>query len=311
MPFLVKHLIEGKPDPVTAAQDWGVARALAIMIEHDFSQLPVVDAELHPFGMVTYESILRGMRNFKVTINELCVRDVLVPAPAFNLEDDLFDMLAQLKLTNAVLIVDPGYELYGIVTSYDLTEYFQNRAENLMRVDDIELIIKEIILTAYLKPDGTTDEVRLAAAVSRVDHQDNSKKAPKTFNELSLGQYIFMIIARQTWPKFEPIFQISRDAVRTVLEGVRETRNDLAHFRNELTPEQVDQLRFCADWLGRRQSEYEERVKEDFRMKKISLPSRRHLLKKKSQKNVLPPTAVMRHWGTICRANPVISINCH
>jgi hypothetical protein len=36
-----------------------------------------------------------------------------------------------------------------------------------------------------------------------------------------------------------------------LLDNVRRTRNDLAHFRGEITAEQREQLRFCAAWLER------------------------------------------------------------
>lgn len=75
MPFLVKHLIEDKPAPVTIRQEDTVIDALKWMTKHDYSQLPVVRVEDQPppakmvaLGMVTYESILRGMRSFKARI---------------------------------------------------------------------------------------------------------------------------------------------------------------------------------------------------------------------------------------------------
>jgi len=143
MPFLVEQIIEGKASPVTVRRDDPVNVALDRMVENDFSQLPVVDEEGHPLGMVTHEGILRGIRSFNTNIWELHVRDVIESAPEFNLEDDIFELLEQLKQKNAVLIVDSWSFLVGIVTSFDTTEYFRNRAEHIMRVEDIETTIKE------------------------------------------------------------------------------------------------------------------------------------------------------------------------
>jgi CBS domain-containing protein len=53
MPFPVKNLIERTPEPTTVSPDDDTLTALALMIQHDFSQLPVVDAERRFLGMVT------------------------------------------------------------------------------------------------------------------------------------------------------------------------------------------------------------------------------------------------------------------
>lgn len=262
MPFLVQDLLEGKTPPVTVRPEDPVKAALGLMIKYDYSQLPIVDLQGHPLGMVTYESILRGIRHFKTTLEQLNVRDVRVNAAAFHPEDDLFDMLAQLKLTNAVLVIDAQNSLVGIVTSYDSTEYFRNRAEHMMRVEDIETTIKEIIPLAFIREDGSIDLEKMDEAVAAVSRQDGLSDKPKTFSELSLGQYISMLISNQRWPVFEPIFQLSRDVVRNLFDDIRRIRNDLAHFRTELTIEQIDQLRFCADWLSKHWEVYQKANRE-------------------------------------------------
>ena len=45
MPFTVQQLIESYQEPVTVSSKDSVKKALMLMIEHDFSQLPVVDEE--------------------------------------------------------------------------------------------------------------------------------------------------------------------------------------------------------------------------------------------------------------------------
>lgn len=180
MPYQVRQLLEGKGVPICVNRNDAVALALALMIEHDYSQLPVIE-ELEgvgfPEGMVTYEGILRGIRNFKLSIDDLKVRDVMVEAKPFTVADDLFDILDRLKNTNAVLIVnDEVPVLVGIVTSYDTTDYFRNRTEDLMRVEDIEVTIKDLIEQAYTNTDGILDNDKLKQAISRVSHRGQGRK---------------------------------------------------------------------------------------------------------------------------------------
>lgn len=264
MPFPVKHLIEGQSNLVCVKKDDLASYGFKAMIEHDFSQLPVVDADDRPLGMVTHEAILRGIKNFNTRLESLHIRDVMIDAPIFNLEDDLFDLLDRLKFTNAVLIVDPSYELAGIVTTYDATEYFRKRTENLMIVEDIETILKDFIREAYTTKDNEIDAKDLEDAITRISSTTDKKVSfAKSFDKLTLSEYINLLTFSRTWDVLQPVLAISKESLRGLLDGIRNTRNDLAHFRNEITAEQQDQLQFCADWLSKRQTDWEEKKQQE------------------------------------------------
>ena len=58
MPYQVEQLLEGKGPLVWVTKDDTVMRALSLMLEHDYSQLPVFnkDSEFDiAEGMITYE----------------------------------------------------------------------------------------------------------------------------------------------------------------------------------------------------------------------------------------------------------------
>jgi CBS domain-containing protein len=266
MPYQVQQILKGKGYPVCVQKDDPVSKALSLMIEHDYSQLPVVttqDNDLDfPEGIITYEGILRGIRNFNTKIEALRVRDVMMSAPIYNVEDDLFDILDRLKETNAVLVMHGDLNaLVGIVTSYDTAEYFRNHTEDLMRVEDIELMVKDFIRLGYTLENGELDEARLDLAIAKATEYANKEGTPntkkKTFADLTLSEYITILIKKETWSFYEPIFKISRDALNGLLCGVRDIRNALAHFRGDISAEQRDKLKFCAEWLSGRQEDYQ------------------------------------------------------
>lgn len=274
MPYQVQQLLVGRGDPVCVTKDDPVSQALSLMIEHDYSQLPVVKREddyVLPEGMVTYESILRGIRNFNARIQDLRVRDVTVASPVYSMEDDLFDILDRLKDTNAVLIDSGagGPGLIGIVTSYDTAEYFRKRTEDLMRVEDIELMIKDFILAAYTENGDRLNEEKLARAIGRVvpsaEKQGGEAARVKGFAELTMADYISLLLMPDTWSFFQPIFSIQKDSLRELLNGVRLIRNALAHFRTDITAEERDRLKFGAEWLSRCQEEFQARKEEQKR----------------------------------------------
>jgi CBS domain-containing protein len=265
MPYLVSQLIDGRGKPVCIRAEDRVDQALKLMLEHDYSQLPVVRAttggDLADY-LITYEDILRGMRHFKATAGDLTVRDVMIPASVYEPTDDLFEILADLQKSSAVLVAVPTTnDLIGIVTGYDIADYLRDRTEDLMRVEDIELIVKEFIRAAHSQVGDHLDEVKLAEDIARVTSGtgktlENSGKA-KAFEDLTLAEYNSLLLMKECWAFLEPTFAVKKDFVRALLDDVRVIRNSLAHFRGDLTAESRDKLRFAAEWLSRRKDEFQ------------------------------------------------------
>lgn len=76
----------------------------------------------------------------------------------------------------------------------------------------------------------------------------------KEFGELTLGEYIQLFFKEQCWNHYKGVMKREEAEVKHMLEGVRDTRNVLAHFREEqVTAQKRLQLKFCADWLSERE----------------------------------------------------------
>lgn len=291
MPFIVQDLIEDNPNLVTVRLKDPVELALSRMISNDFSQLPIVDEQFRPEGMITAESILRALKNFGVNMEKLCVEHAKVKADEFRNDADLFELLDRLQATYAVLIVDGERRLKGIVTNYDTAEYFRRRAEDMMLVEDIETMVKDYIQAAYQLENGETDMEGLENVVQQMTDsgqalrnnferalihyltlQSGSSGAPNSewletvfnkhftgerpvrrFDDLTLYEYVELLLHKEQWPRYQPIFNLEREAVRILLDKVRDTRNELAHFRSDVTLAQRDHLRFSANWLAQYQ----------------------------------------------------------
>lgn len=286
MPFTVQQLIESHQEPVTVSPQDTVQKALILMAEHDFSQLPVVDEDKKPLGIVTGDSILHALSNFGVSLTALRVFHAIMKVDTYSPDEDLFDLLDDLKNTNAVLIVNAEGTLIGIVTSYDTTEYFRRRAEDMMYVEDIETTLMDFIRAAFHVSDEA-DQQKLTEVIAEMADADFRKKFQKalqhylnrlgrsdvgfdkiaseevfikhfssngpiqSLDDLTFYDYIQLLLHESTWPQFSSVFQLQATAVRTLLDGVRKTRNDLAHFHGEISPQQRNQLHFCIEWLER------------------------------------------------------------
>jgi len=293
MPFTVQDLITDRPEPVTVSRDESVETALRLMIEYDYSQLPVVDREGRAEGMITGDSIIRALNHFDLTIKEMSVFHAMSGVLTYAPDEDLFGLLDDLKDVYAAAVVDNDRRVIGIVTSYDTTEYFRRRGEDMMLVEDIETMLKEYILAAFQDGAGEVDRAALDAAVEEVSKTNSKLRGPfrqalqqylqaggdegarlddhraeeafsrhlnpgrsaKTFERLSLNEYIEMFLSRGRWDRYKAVFRLDANACRKLLGPVRDIRNELAHFRAEITPQKRERLKFCKEWLARHQDE--------------------------------------------------------
>ena len=290
MPFTVQQLIEGCPKPMTVLPDDPANKALELMAEYDYSQLPVVDEQKIAQGLVTSDSILRALSYFGVTVDKLQVSAAMVKAARFRPDEDLFELLAKLRDTYAVLIIDRDSRLIGMITSYDAMEYFRRRAEDMMYIEDIEVTLKDHIMAAFINESGETDQAALEAAIRDINNSKrlprnrflnalhcylqlsgnsdptpnknwaneayerlSDKEQPKAIDDLTLSDYAELLLHKSRWAAYGSRFGLDEDAIRRLLDGVRKTRNTLAHFRSEISEQQRAQLRFCKDWLYRHQ----------------------------------------------------------
>jgi CBS domain-containing protein len=267
MPFIIKHLIPEAQNLITVTESDSAQRALSLMIEHDFSQLPVIDSSQQLRGMVTSDSILRAVSYFEVIPKELKVSHAMVvKASAHRDEDDLSDLLRELHNTSAIPIVDGSRKVIAIVTNHDTAEYFRHRAADLMLAENIELTLRDLILSASGSDTETDNEAMAqliqAAMPSDKEHRKKFKSAlnhyvnqseignhipdqtlldsvfdqhlkqsapQKAFKKLTLSELIRIV--QNLWSTYQSNFNdMPWNVVGPLLNDVRETRNAIAHF---------------------------------------------------------------------------------
>jgi CBS domain-containing protein len=263
MPIPISVLVQHQTNLVTIPLETTLSEALAIMIKYDFSQLPVIDGK--PLGLVTNTSIIRALTTLSATPKYLHVKDVLIKNTPFKGSEDLLSLLDYLLSTSAGLVTNEAGELIGIITDYDTTQYFRQRAEDILLVEDIESTLKSHLLNTY----GITNEgqIDLQNAINSLNtpvhdsrkssdsilkHFSNVKGVQYTqqeldaiidkhlplpknryFDMLALTEYIHC--AHKKWDKLSTTYTISQKLWTKMLYEVRDIRNKLAHFRGEVT----------------------------------------------------------------------------
>ena len=136
-----------------------------------------------------------------------------------------------------------------------------------MHIEDIEFILKELIKKAHANNKGQVENEKIEDAGNKSNEPDSAQsgsKKVKTFEELTLADYINLLMSREIWGFVTPILQVQKESLHQILDKVRTTRNDLAHFRGEISPESRDEHRNCANWLRKRYQVYEKELERTF-----------------------------------------------
>ncbi len=89
---------------------------------------------------------------------------------------------------------------------------------------------------------------------------DKNEKS-SDFNDLTLWDFVQLFFHRHCWDRCYGVFDKEKQSIEFMLDGVRKTRNKLAHFRDdEITAQDRAQLRACAEFL----QDHEKRAKGEF-----------------------------------------------
>ena len=234
MLFIVEDIIPITRPLVTVAPEASISEAWDLMIDREYSQLPVVDADNRTRGFaITEGAILRAVQNFRTLPENLLVRDVMVSAERVRFDTNLLDVLDEIQRESFVLVVDADDKLRAIVTTYDTTAHFQRYAEDIMLVEDIEATLKEFISTLYTEADlkqaisetalhtkelrrqlkrgvsvyltkaGITGHSFDVAVVEAVIADFTADKPAKEFDRLTFQEYADILLQSPSCPKLQ------------------------------------------------------------------------------------------------------------
>lgn len=289
MTTTVQDFIKDKLVIETVTLDDSIETAVKRMTEHEFSQLPVVNSENKPIGIITSDSILQSVYNFYTNLAGIRIKHALLKKfQTFEQNIDLLDLFDEMS-GNFALIVDDEGQLVQIITDYDTAEYFRQRAQDTILVENIENMLKEFILLAFNSE--ANGESKLEQSIQSMTNSSlalqekfikalknylgklstnqkisfdqeqankiferhlDDKRPPATFEELSLGHYISLFLYKDYWAQIQTVLELEKSSLENLLDNVRQTRNDLSHFR-EISRDQSFQLRHCYDLLSAHQ----------------------------------------------------------
>ncbi len=245
MLYPVERLLSSRGQVICVTHQETVRDALTTMVANDFSQLPVVDSSGRLTGLISEQSITRTYYHIseQVSLFDLPVGHCQNKPVTLSLEADIFEALDRLQSVNALVIVSDKKPV-GILTYYDATHFFRELTEGLILVEDIETTLRQYIETAC----DTEPKMRTALVMAfGIDKRDTSSPA-KQYEEMSFFDHVLFITTEKNWPKFETYFE-PKKLFQSLMEQVRVIRNQLMHFRDEVSSVQFDALQRSREWL--------------------------------------------------------------
>lgn len=204
-----------------------IVKAISLMSARDFSQVPVLRGPSYCVGVVTWRSIGRYVATrgrMPVTVGE-GVEHVRIHPPHAH----LFEVVADVVRDGCVLVRGHNNNLLqGIVTVSDLAGLFGQQLEPFVLVGEIERGLRSLL--------------RRALGEERITLTGTAPVEAAPVEDLTIGAMKRLLENPANWQRLG--LPLDRAVFVSVLDGVRETRNDLMHFAPEpFEPGDLQQLR--------------------------------------------------------------------
>lgn len=234
-------------------------KALEMMRQHGFSQIPVV-VEGVVLGIFSHRSFSEAILsnsassgNKKNTLDDLTVEECLEKAEFARVTDEFTSWFDTLDKQNAFLLGEPSRP-QGIITPMDLLRYLYHVASPFVLITEIELAIRALIRLAI------TDEKLSECAETSLATCYAPERLPRNVEEMTFHDYVQIIGDGRHWPFFAMIFGGTRERARPKLERMNDLRNKIFHLR-EIPTSEYNELVIYRDWMLTRATAAEARAK--------------------------------------------------
>ena len=221
--------------PLTIPRDTELSKAIALMLLHDYSQLPVMQGDRQVDGLISWRSI--GRTRIDKNAEHKVVRDCMDNVEIVRWDMHLFDSVRVIADKEVILVRNSEGKIGGLVTTSDISLQFVSLSEPFLLVSEIENHIRRLI-------DGKFSIDQLKAAR---DPNDSTRKIENVAN-LTFGEYVRLLESPDNWEKLG--YELSGTECVKRLRQVGRIRNDVMHFHPDgISPQDLELLRETRKFL--------------------------------------------------------------
>jgi CBS domain-containing protein len=220
---VLEHAKIAPTDPLTIGRDETVYSALTQMMRNDFDQLPVThNGEV--VGAVTFKSIGRLAKSVPDSnLEKMTAMGALVSPTYVDVDHDMFELFETFAVEEFVL-VGASDKLEGIITRYDVFYFLREQFRPFIMIGEIERSLRALFDREF--PDI---KERIQETFAPRAEEDPSYSVPESLEYFNFEEYKRFIVANLEDLPEE--LRSDREFILKLLEGVRQNRNSLFHFR--------------------------------------------------------------------------------
>jgi CBS domain-containing protein len=246
---MVKRALPDQQELVTVTADMEVRQALERMSKANINQVPVIAGNVI-LGVFSYRSLAKGIINlpkkqpFQLSLPvELFIEDLAYAG----LSDEIAKLVDEFDTRDAVLVGSEN-QLLGILTTIDALRYFYSVASPYVLLREIELSIRELIRVSI-----SNEELSFCIDRCLKKHYEKRQQSlPTSLEEMTFNDYVMLLRFDGNWQFFKDAWGGTSITVAAKLEPLPTLRNEVFHFKRDLTIEEYDILRDRRDWLLKR-----------------------------------------------------------
>jgi CBS domain-containing protein len=229
----VSGLASASSGVVSVSRDDSLARAQSLMLQGDYSQLPVLAGLRDLQGAISWESIAQA----RMHRPEIVLRDCIVAADVVNLNDDLLTHIPRITDNGYVFVKDTDKKIGGVITTADLSAQFLAVAGPFLLIGEVERRLRRIA--------GNVFDLEQLKAVR--DPGDLAREV-RGVDDLTVGEYVRLFESKDRWEQLA--WDVDRKVFVESLTAFRDLRNEIMHFSPDpIESELLTKVRNLANWL--------------------------------------------------------------
>ena len=192
-----QELAQVKPDD-------SLSRAVKIMTDNNYSQLPVIDELKHLKGVISWETIGKSIAG---PMPKLVIDCMDTRVEAIDANCSLFDVMSEIEKRDYIVVKDSNNNI-KIVTASDLANGFERFSRAFAYLGEIDLRLRKFIESKDIK----------------IGDSDGSDWVP------GFSDYIKELKLKRNRDAFEHLDDL--DTLISEIEEVKEIRDRVMHFKN-------------------------------------------------------------------------------
>lgn len=235
---------------LTVQPNCRVREAIALIRNHGYSQIPVVkNGEV--LGVFSFRSFAQEAANAtldewmrqKCAPGDLPVDEFLEQFEFARVTEEMSRAFDAMDRDNGILIGTPE-RLVGILTPMDFFRNLYQVAIPFVMVSEIELALRALIRVAL-----SAEQIVAAAKRCLASAYPSEEKVPTSLEDMTFDNYYSLVSHGDNWTYFEQVFGGTRARTSAKLKEIGAIRNDLFHFRRQITEQDHETLTIHRNWM--------------------------------------------------------------